>query len=359
MKVIKSYIFRVIPKRYKFKIEYFFSFMNYKKFKPYKNKKKIIHLLTPIHGNMGDQAIAYATNEFIKKEFSEYQVIEIYREEIYKYAKAIKRILSCDDYIFLIGGGNMGNLWIDEEVDRRFILKKFKNTKIVSMPQTISFTQDKDGLKELEKSKKIYNKHKNLIIIARENKSFRIMKKEFLSEKIILNPDIVLYLNTRYKINNNNRSTIMTCLRSDKESILGENKNMLIQQLNSKYKEVFNYDTVIKKNVKKEEREKELNIMLDQFRNSKVVITDRLHGMIFAAITKTPCIVTKSLDYKVTGTYEWIKDLNYIRLVDRLEFEKIKPIIDELIELKEFSDIDFKEKYFNNLTKELKKILAI
>ena len=318
-----------------------------------KNDKKIIHMLTPIHGNMGDQAIVYATNKFLSKEFSEYKIIEIYKKDIYKYAKIIKKNLNKDDLIVLIGGGNMGNLWIDEEKDRRFVIKTFKENKIISMPQTISFTNDDEGKKELYITKKIYNDHKNLTLIAREKKSFEIMKKEFVNANIILNPDMVLSLFNDYPILKNDRKGIMTCLRNDKEGVLGEKKEILIDKLKKNYSNIINYDTVVDKVILKEEREYEINEMLNKFKKCKVVITDRLHGMVFAAITRTPCIVTKSLDHKVTGTYEWIKDLNYIKLVDNLEFDNIRVLIDELIQLKESNEIVFKNDIFNQLKTKL------
>ena len=49
-----------------------------------------------------------------------------------------------------------------------------------------------------------------------------------------------------------------------------------------------------------------------------MMVTDRLHGMIFAAITSTPCIVVTSKSPKVKGVYEWIKHLPYIKLVENL-----------------------------------------
>lgn len=50
-----------------------------------------------------------------------------------------------------------------------------------------------------------------------------------------------------------------------------------------------------------------------------MMVTDRLHGMIFAAITNTPCIVITSKSPKVKGVYQWIKHLPYIKLVEDLE----------------------------------------
>lgn len=357
MRILKEQLLRKLNKTQINNIQNFISFRHYNKFKQYKNKKKIIHILTPLHGNMGDQAIVYATNLYLKEKFNDYEIIEIYRRDIYKYIKPIKKIVNSDDLIVLIGGGNIGNLWIDEERDRRFIIKNFTHNKIISMPQTISFTSDLYGKEELSITKEIYNKNKNLILVSREKKSYKLMKEAFIDKNIMLNPDIVLYLNNRIDTDKFERKYIMTCLRNDKEGVLGNDKNYLITELNKKYGQVINYDTVITRRVMKEDREEELNEMFNKFLKAKVVITDRLHGMVFCAITKTPCIVTKSLDHKVTGTYEWIKELNYIKLVDKLEFNKVEALIDELTNLNELNHIDFEKKYFNDLTKNLKKII--
>lgn len=339
------------------KIKYISSFRYYNKFKKYKNKKKIIHILTPLHGNMGDQAIVYATNKYLRDNFKDYELLEIYRRDIYKYMKALKKVINLDDLIVLIGGGNMGSLWIDEENDRRFVIKNFPNNKIISMPQTISFTSDSDGDMELAKTQNIYNKNNNLILISREKKSYKLMQEYFKNKDIKLNPDTVLYLSNTINTNKYNREYIMTCLRNDKEGILGNRKDILINKLKNEFGQIVEYDTVVNKTIFKEQREKELNDMFDKFLKAKIVITDRLHGMVFCAITKTPCIVTKSLDHKVTGTYEWIKDLNYIKLVDDLEFNKIEPLIEELSNIDNLNDINFKEKYFDKLTDTLKEIL--
>lgn len=49
------------------------------------------------------------------------------------------------------------------------------------------------------------------------------------------------------------------------------------------------------------------------------MITDRLHGMIFCAITGTNCIVLNSKSPKLRGCYEWIKHLGYIRFVENID----------------------------------------
>ena len=322
-------------------------------FKQNSDQKKIYFLSTPSHGNMGDQAIAEASLIFFNKYFPEYEVIEVYREDVNKYAYAIKKSIRSHDLVIIHGGGNMGNLYPWEEETRRQIIRLFKKNPIISMPQTISFTNDELGKKELEKSKKVYNNHSNLKVIARENLSYTIMNESFPEAEVILNPDIVLFLFNQFEVDNTQRSRIMTCLRNDKESVLGQSKQQFLDELSQVYSDVFNYDTVINEKVYRESRTQKLNEMFNEFRKSKVVITDRLHGMVFCAITKTPCIVTKSLDHKVTGTYEWIKDLNYIKLVDNLDFSEVNELIQELLALETFTSINLDECYFSKLRNEL------
>mgnify|MGYP002520369981 CR=1 FL=1 len=67
---------------------------------------------------------------------------------------------------------------------------------------------------------------------------------------------------------------------------------------------------------------------LVQFSRAKVLVTDRLHGMVFAAITGTPCIVLSNYNHKVKGTYEWIRYLPYIRYAESVDdVEKYLPEI--------------------------------
>ena len=53
------------------------------------------------------------------------------------------------------------------------------------------------------------------------------------------------------------------------------------------------------------------------------MITDRLHGMIFAAITGTPCVVLQNNNHKIKATYEsWLRPLKHIRLQENFDAER-------------------------------------
>ena len=46
---------------------------------------------------------------------------------------------------------------------------------------------------------------------------------------------------------------------------------------------------------------------------------DRLHGMIFAAITSTPCVAFDNVYGKVFAQYQWIRDLPYLEIAESPE----------------------------------------
>lgn len=343
---IKIDIAEIILLKYINNIKYFFS---NKKINQYKNDKKIIITLLPSHGNLGDHAIAEAVYKFYCENFKEYKIIQLDMFEIYEYGRSLKKVLNNDDFIVLLGGGNMNNLYKHEEWTRRFVIKNFKGIKIISMPQTINFTTDKNGQKELKKSKKIYSNNNNLTIYAREEKSYELMNKYF-NNTIFLSPDIVFYLENMKRDINVERKGILTCLRSDKEAyISNKSKNDILEKLKEEFRNVEVADTVINKRISKDTRREELRKIWKKFFSAEVVITDRLHGMIFAVITKTPCIVIRNSDHKIIESYKWIKDLNYIKLVDDFSYENIKTQINELSLLDELSETNFREKFFKNL----------
>ena len=55
---------------------------------------------------------------------------------------------------------------------------------------------------------------------------------------------------------------------------------------------------------------------MQQFANARVVVTDRLHGMIYAAYTGTPCIAFDNVSKKVSGVHKWIQELEYVTIAN-------------------------------------------
>ncbi|MGG1593056.1 polysaccharide pyruvyl transferase family protein [Terribacillus saccharophilus] len=299
------------------------------------SKRKIVIALAADYGNLGDVAITKAQQAFIENMYKGVQVVPIYLnsiEDIY----SIKKQLNNDDIITLIGGGNMGDVYELIEEYRRSIIKLFPNNKIISFPQTIDFTNTSMGEKSLARSKKAYSSHKNLHIFSREPISFEIMKETFSKNSVYLVPDIVL----SYKptiTGENSRDGIVLCLRDDGEKKISKQiQSDLIKNIENKYKDVSFYDTHIgDNNFNVKESDIYLNSIFDKFKSSELVITDRLHGMIFCAITGTPCLVLPNSNHKIYGTYKhWLRQYDFIKYIEKVDINNVMIIIDELLNKK-------------------------
>lgn len=297
-----------------------FKFFSNIKINPSKNQCYIF--LAADYGNLGDVAITYAQTKFLQ-EYSNYQVIEIPISKSLEGLWFVKRNIKKGDLITTVGGGNLGDMYDQIEYIRQLVVAFFPNNKIISFPQTFDFAETLSGVKALKKAQKVYNKHKDVHFIAREQTSFALMKKYFNKTKVYLTPDIVISLDksSPQKL----RKGAVICMRKDQEKMLSEKQNtFVLKQIENRFDEILYYDTHINKdNLSVEERVAELNKIWDVFRGAELVVTDRLHGMIFCYITNTPCLVFQNNNHKVRETYDWIKGNNNINLIKDFSEERI------------------------------------
>lgn len=288
----------------------------------------IVFIATPLHGNLGDHAIVYSQERFFADRGLEKQIVEINSPDYQRYSQEIKEIIKANDIIVIDGGGSMGSLWLKEEHKMQDILKRFPENPIIIFPQTIFYSNDNFGKLELKNSAEVYSAHRNLHICAREEVSYDFMKKVYPTVDILLVPDMVLYLSDIQR--DYPRDGVLLCLREDKEKQLDNKKiEKIVYELKQRGLNVRNESTVIPECIPEQSRILKLDEKWNKFSSAKIVITDRLHGMIFAAITGTPCIAFDNSSGKVGNVYNWIKKLPYIHFVN--DSTKIEEIIDDLI----------------------------
>lgn len=305
--------------------------------------KDVIWFIGSAHyDNIGDQAISYATIKFLNNYFPNYTLIEIRLCDYYKYLKAIKKLAKKDDIIVMQGGGNMGFYYFDAEVNRRNVIKSFPDNQIIIFPSTIDYGTSPRALHELNNSIKIYNKHKKLTICAREEKSYYTMKELYKNNNIILVPDIVLWLNIpEFSLK---REKVGLCLRRDIE------KTNLSNEIFNKFKNesrfVITDNVSTEKNITSDMREKIFIDKLKEFSSYEVVITDRLHTMIFCEITETPCLFLDNSNGKVNGVYSlWISQkCDYIEKIDS-NIKQIEQQIDSITKLKNKQKIIYENQF--------------
>lgn len=292
------------------------------------SKNRAYIFLAADYGNLGDVAITYAQTKFLKDTLvNEFEVIEIPISQSLEGLHFVKKNIKSGDIVTSVGGGNLGDMYDQIEYIRQLAVRSFPENKFISFPQTFDFSDSVEGKKALEIAKKVYNSHPNLYMVAREKTSYALMKKHFEKANILLTPDIVISLDKEKPVQN--RSGAVICMRSDKEKNITQDQALFItDQIKTRFDAVKYYDTHINKsNLSVEERGTELAKIWDTFKSAELVVTDRLHGMIFCYITNTPCLVFQNNNHKVRETYDWIKGNKNINLVTEYSEEEIKKFL--------------------------------
>jgi len=318
------------PQKYRFKLflQQFKAHSFFKNTKIDQHKNYAYIFLAADYGNLGDVAITYAQTKFLEKYLDKnFQVIEIPISESLEGLHFVKKHIKPHDIVTTVGGGNLGDLYDQIEYIRQLAVRFFPGNKFISFPQTFDFSDSEHGNKALNKAKKVYNSHADFYIVAREITSYGLMKKHFINAKVLLTPDIVISLDKQEPIKK--RKGVVICMRNDKEKSLSDEQSAFINlAIADRFESVTYYDTHINKSkLTVQEREKELNQIWDTFRSAELVVTDRLHGMIFCYITNTPCLVFQNNNHKVRETYEWIKGNSNINLITKYSEERIKEFL--------------------------------
>ncbi|PWM77771.1 MAG: hypothetical protein DBY32_07970 [Phascolarctobacterium sp.] len=298
-------------------------------------KNRSVLMGIPWHGNIGDQAIVVGEEFVLKNIYENNKIIKISYNTLIIIMKfhLPNFILRKEDILFLHGGGNLGTLYINEEIVRRYIIETYKNNKIIIMPISIFFHNNEKGNSELIKSIKCYSNHADLTIITRDKNSYSIAKKYFIKNNIKLLPDIVNVLDVDF-LNIQNvipKYDVVLFLRKDIEKVLStEAIILLLEKINENNLNYLLTDTIENVNIYSDsERLKYIVSKIKLAAESKIVITDRFHGMIFSIITHTPVIVFKSYDSKITYGVKWFANLDYVYYMENFNIENIIKIIDK------------------------------
>ncbi|SCA91295.1 Conserved hypothetical protein (containing a Polysaccharide pyruvyl transferase) [Pseudolactococcus piscium] len=303
-----------------------------------KNETKILIIGVADYNNLGDHAIAHAQRAFLEKVIgakTEFKIVEIPSRTPVRH---IKNIINDKDIILFTGGGNLGTKYRFLQDVYLPIIEKYPNNQKLFFPQSYTFNDEGDSIKLMNKIKSVFAASGDkLTITARESKSEKLFKEFFLENNIITAPDIVLSLNTRNKRDEKEVKTtdILMLMRDEGEKVLTfKTQHKIIDALK------VNYDVTVHENdnsydVSPENRLKELNIKWDEIKQSKVVITDRLHGMIFSQIAGIPCIVFDNYNSKIKMTCEtWLHDVDNILFIDsrnEINIDKFTTLVSNLM----------------------------
>ncbi len=300
---------------------------------------------TPGYGNLGDRALTIGEDNFIEKYFPDHVAVHVPLGVLNKlFLWKVKSIISEKDKIAFQAGGNFGSLYAGIHNSQEKAIYALRKYPIVVFPQTVFYSNDTMGQKMLEKTKKVYQSCSDLTITLREKVSYEFVKKAFPEIKALLIPDMVL--NIPEFSSDKKRNGALICLRNDAEATLSNDEYcMILHIIRNRFNSLTETDTHVYYALTDEEAKIQLNNLWTKMASSELVVTDRLHGMFFSALTHTPCICVMSKSPKIKGCYEWIKNLDYIELVEDLD--NLDAAINKVISVKNpfYNVSDVREMY--------------
>lgn len=277
---------------------------------------RLIVALAADYGNLGDVAITRAIIRFAAQRVPSHRPYLLCAGRVFWNLRGVACATGKDDLIAIVGGGNMGDRYPDLEEARCHVIRAFRRNRIVSFPQSFDFSDTASGRRALARSRDAYSSHPHLRLFARESESYDCMRNAFPGCQLDLAPDTVLSLEPECCAERT--EPLLVCLRQDLESRLSaKSRKGIMEALQDCTHGLAAVDTHVSgPRLSFPQYETRLDALLTLFGKAKCVVTDRLHGLIFSVITRTPCVAIESGTHKIRSTWRtWLSDLPSVSLL--------------------------------------------
>lgn len=272
---------------------------------------------SPFHCNMGDQAQTYCICEWFQHYYPNYKFYIFRLTESSNFLiHLVRKTIRKKDLIVFHSGYHLTDLYHEQDVYCK-IVKLFPDFPIIVFPQTINYLNPDN----LITTAKIFNNHKNILLMCRDEKSYETAKKNFCNCRLLLYPDIVTSL-IGTKHYTHKKEGILFCMRNDIEAFYTKEE---INKLANRFKNITikRTDTTLPIDIKKiyRERKEILEQIFDEYSRYRLVITDRYHGTIFSLVANTPVIVISSTDHKLSSGVKWFPNefSHFIKFANNLD----------------------------------------
>ena len=283
----------------------------------------------PSHNNAGDSLIYAGERQYLR----DLQVQVDYVSDISTHSDEMLRARARDRTIFLHGGGNFGDRWPIHQEFRERIVSRYPDNKIVALPQGIDYARP-DALKA---TALIYGQHSDLTLLLREQRSYEIALAAFPHNRVEYCPDLAFGA----RIEASRRGShvdVVKLLREDSEQVdhgtidlehssvqfdwgLTGVDSVRLQAITLPTRIVYNfpkstkflypllprsYTQLVRLNLSAAQR----ILMM-----GSVVLTDRLHAAVLAAMMGKQVVALDNANKKVSGIYD-----AYLHRFDNVRF---------------------------------------
>ena len=284
------------------------------------SRQRILMLVAPEYLNFGDLAIAASERSMLAE--LNYYIVEVPSATHEYWPETVFASIRSDDVLLFTGGGYMGSLWPDFQRYVNEILERFPNNRIIFAPQTVYFGE---SVQAEHRFIELLGHCADVTFLARDSGTFSwISAYQLPTVRSILVPDAVICgANWSYE---GKRSGLLKCFRDDQESVLSSCNTDIAKLVANNLRLQINEASTMIRHVMAPlwMRDVLLSYRLSSFKHAELVITDRLHAMVFAALSNTPVVALDNVSKKVSGAYCWLKDLEYVRVAsDYSEVESL------------------------------------
>lgn len=275
---------------------------------------KTVLMISPQYLNYGDHLIAQSELDFFKKSLNT-SPLDINYTFFYLWDRKVYDFLNKDDILWITGGGYIGDLWPESHHIVEKIIDNFPDNTIVFAPQTTYFENIES--KEALVFKNKVQLHGKCIFFSRDKKTMETLNMLGINSQLA--PDFgLLYMADYHDWPTINKYAAL-CLRDDEEHIINDADRKKIEKVLKTTNLPLHRILMSKEHceIPAWSREYFLKRKFKEYCFASVVVTDRLHGMVFSAISGVPCVAFDNKSKKVSGVWqEWLSELNYIKIIN-------------------------------------------
>jgi pyruvyl transferase EpsO len=270
--------------------------------------RPVVYLDYPVHDNVGDLLIHQGADAFLEDygyevlgRFSMHDFSRRGRDDeaavvLKPSIRDLDRLIAhARPALVLHGGGNFGDIWPQFQMFREFVIQRYPDTPIVIFPQSIHF----NSLEKRKQAAQILGTHKRLFIFVRDEESFGFVRQEAGTDGDVV-PDMAHQLWDRPAFAATNGTGTLVMRRRDREShasaapaadyfdwreLNGEASRFMLRALR-KWQTIDNplRHVVPNDRLWRIYRDRLIHAAVGRFQPYACIDTDRLHGMILAAL---------------------------------------------------------------------------
>lgn len=285
----------------------------------------------PSHSNVGDSAIWLGQLAYLRRRGG--RVVYMCDEWSYDPAELSRRLGG--GTILIAGGGSFGDVWPDYQRLREDVVERFKDNRIVQLPQTIHFKQRAN----LERARRAVASHPDFTLLARDRPSLEIASSE-LGCRSALCPDMAFALGP-LTIDGTPADGVLALLRSDEETSGARQrlKDRSVERIDwpmqsavvregarklgalvGRYPAAFRHLAKPLYGLYGHMARERLNVGRELLSRRRVVVTDRLHGHILCVLLSVPHVCVDTGFGKIGGFAEaWTGGCELFEVVESPE----------------------------------------